>query len=633
LSPIVRSSRDCVPYVTHGARLRSQPSGERSGSMPKRLPIAAHIYLWSVIGAAAALLTYWLRAWTGPSTPDLRLAAVLAALGVAAQHFTVHVGPQRKIDAAIGVYVAALFLLGAPAAMLVVGASQLVGQGTLVLRRNPTTGMRRRSARSVLFNAGQFALATGLAGLVYYSQLPHTAPVTLQRQENLWAVPAAAATLYLANSLAVAGIVGLQRGQNLIQVWLTGRQSTAAEVAVLVLIGLAGVYASTGAPWLTPALALSALVVYLSLKRAAQVAEQARLLRESEARYRTLVEMAPDVIFSIAAEDGTLSTLSPSFGRSTGWTVEEWLGKPFAGLVHPDDASRAAAAFERALRGEALPPYEIRVLSKDGGHRVAEITTAPRVEDGTVTGVFGIARDVTDRQRLEDERVSLRASLARLQERERIAMDLHDGAIQSLYAVALGLGTQERTPDRRPDEARRAMRAARLQIDRVIQELRNYLYDLPLQNLGEHQLLEGLQTLAEELRVNALIRPELDVAVEPGAECRLDQETVRSVLQITREATSNVIRHAAASKVTIRLAQSDPHRLRLTIRDNGRGFDLAASCADSSGDDHTHGQGLRNMATRAEMLGGCLTVRSQPGHGTEIHLDVPLEHVAYEEVA
>ena len=597
--------------------------------MQKRLPLAAHIYLWSMVGVSLALLGYWLWAWNGPFYPHPGIMAAVGLLGIVAQHFPVRVGAHHKVDASIAVYLPALLLLGAPMGMALVGATHLVGQATLGLRRNPTTGTRLRSPRSVIFNTCQFVLAAGLGALVYYSFMPHLAPAPLDRRENLWALPAAAATMYLVNTLAVAGMVRLQRGQSLAQAWLSGRRETATEVVALIILGLVAVNAWTSASWLLPAVALPVLAAYLALKRAARVVEQASLLRESEERYRTLVEMAPDVIFSIAA-DGRLVSLSPAFERSTGWAAQEWLGKPLVDVVHPDDAPRATEAFQRALQGVTPPPFLIRVLGKGNEYRVAEITSRPRMEEGSVTGVFGIARDISERRRMEDERVSLRASLARLQERERIAMDLHDGAIQWLYAVALGLGAQERAVSQQPADTRKAMRAARLQIDRVTQELRNYLFDLPLQNLGEHGLQDGLQALAEELRVNALIRPELELAVEPGAERRLDGETLKNVLQITREATSNVIRHAGASKVTIRLAQQGQHRVQLTIRDNGRGFDSVATGAAggrvdvSAATSNSHGQGLRNMATRAEKMGGDLRVLSQPGQGTEVRLEVPL---------
>jgi PAS domain S-box-containing protein len=124
-------------------------------------------------------------------------------------------------------------------------------------------------------------------------------------------------------------------------------------------------------------------------------------LRESEKRYRNLVETAPDVIYSLA-EDGTIASLNPAFEAITGWPCSEWLGKPFMGLIHPGDLPLAVETFEQALKGTAPPPYELRVLSKSGEYLVGEFTSMPRVEKGKVVGEFGIVRNITDRKRAEE---------------------------------------------------------------------------------------------------------------------------------------------------------------------------------------------------------------------------------------
>jgi signal transduction histidine kinase len=107
--------------------------------------------------------------------------------------------------------------------------------------------------------------------------------------------------------------------------------------------------------------------------------------------------------------------------------------------------------------------------------------------------------------------------------------------------------------------------------------------------------------------------------LEDNTDRFLDPGRTHSILYIAREAMSNVIRHAGASKVMIRLARIE-EKLVLTIRDNGRGFNLAATDAENSGP--AEGQGLRNMAERAQLLGGRLLVVSSPGHGTEVSVEV-----------
>ncbi len=126
-------------------------------------------------------------------------------------------------------------------------------------------------------------------------------------------------------------------------------------------------------------------------------------LGESEERFRTLVEMAPDAIFSISATDGTFTSLSPAFDRLTGWSRSDWLGRSFSGIVDPDDLPFAFQQFEELLHGVAPPPFELRVRSQDGRQIVGEFRLAPKVDDGRVVELFGIARDVSDRWRAEED--------------------------------------------------------------------------------------------------------------------------------------------------------------------------------------------------------------------------------------
>ena len=125
-------------------------------------------------------------------------------------------------------------------------------------------------------------------------------------------------------------------------------------------------------------------------------------LHESGERYRSLVEAAPDVIYTVSAEDGSLTSLNPAFETLTGWLRAEWLGKPLVGIVHPDDLPVAVETLQKASRGETQPPYELRVLSKSGEYLVGEFTSTPHVKDGKVVGELGIAHDITERKRAEE---------------------------------------------------------------------------------------------------------------------------------------------------------------------------------------------------------------------------------------
>ena len=250
-----------------------------------------------------------------------------------------------------------------------------------------------------------------------------------------------------------------------------------------------------------------------------------------------------------------------------------------------------------------LPSIEVTI---NGPPRRSLLVSAFPVTDAIQESLGLLLKDMTTAR-----------ALALLEERERIAMDIHDGVIQSLYAVALSLSAHERLLDVEAEETRQALQRARMQISNIIQEIREVIFDLRQHRRQLPDLQTGLKSLATEPFGHTLIH--VDLELEDGTDRFLDPVRVNSILYIAREAMSNVIRHAGASRVMIRLARME-EKLVLTIRDNGRGFNPAATDAENSGP--AEGQGLRNMAERARLLGGRLLVVSSPGGGTEVCVEM-----------
>jgi PAS domain S-box-containing protein len=157
-------------------------------------------------------------------------------------------------------------------------------------------------------------------------------------------------------------------------------------------------------------------------------------VRQSEGRYRALIETAPDVVY-IISDQGEFTSLNPAFETITGWTCAEWLGKPFAPLLHPEDASLAVEMFQKVMRGDSPPPYELRILSKSGKYLVGEFTSTPYIKDGKVAGKLGIVRGITERKSAEK---ALRQGEMRLEKINRCLLELgpnFDSNINRLTAL------------------------------------------------------------------------------------------------------------------------------------------------------------------------------------------------------
>jgi PAS domain S-box-containing protein len=127
------------------------------------------------------------------------------------------------------------------------------------------------------------------------------------------------------------------------------------------------------------------------------------LVRQSEERYRSLFDNAKDAIFTIAA-DGTFTSLNPAVEAMAGISRADWIGQPFAPMVHPDDLPLAGEMFNRTLKGEKTPVHELRGNPSLSRPAIMEMTlAAQKDESGKIIGVLGIGRDITERKQAEEE--------------------------------------------------------------------------------------------------------------------------------------------------------------------------------------------------------------------------------------
>ncbi|MEE4194044.1 MAG: GAF domain-containing sensor histidine kinase [Anaerolineae bacterium] len=216
---------------------------------------------------------------------------------------------------------------------------------------------------------------------------------------------------------------------------------------------------------------------------------------------------------------------------------------------------------------------------------------------------------------LENQRlIESRQRLAVLEERERIGMDLHDGVIQSIYAVGLALEHIRLIMNDNPRKGREVLDQAIHDLNSTIRDIRLYILDLRPRKLHDEDLSSGILRLVNEFRVNALINVNFAGPKEGVPE--LTQPQATAMFHICQEALANVAKHAQATQVGVNVWKS-PERILMEIHDDGRGFKVNDAR-------FTLGHGLSNMQTRANNAGGEVEITSARGQGTTILAWVPI---------
>lgn len=206
------------------------------------------------------------------------------------------------------------------------------------------------------------------------------------------------------------------------------------------------------------------------------------------------------------------------------------------------------------------------------------------------------------------------ARLAVIEERTRIGMDLHDGIIQSIFAVGLTLESTRLALPGEATDADSLLAQAIEGLNDAIRDIRNFILDLRPQRFNG-DLGSGLARLVREFQANTMIPTHLHV---PSADvASLPIPIARAIFLTTQEALANIARHARASKVNVDiLLPPENNNISLIVADDGRGF-------DTSQQNNMVGHGLSNMRARAEMLSGTFAIYSTKGRGTKVILTLP----------
>ncbi len=210
--------------------------------------------------------------------------------------------------------------------------------------------------------------------------------------------------------------------------------------------------------------------------------------------------------------------------------------------------------------------------------------------------------------------------LAALEERQKLARELHDSVSQALYGIALGARTARKLMESREADPQRLNEP----LDYILSlaeaglaEMRALIFELRPESLAREGLAAALTKQADALRA----RHRLEVQVKLGEEPEAPLEVKEALYRITQEGMNNIVKHARAGRVTVSLTE-EGGGLHLTVEDDGQGFDPSQ--------DFVGHLGLRSMRERAERVGGSLAVRSAPGQGTTLTVFVPVKENNHE---
>lgn len=376
--------------------------------------------------------------------------------------------------------------------------------------------------------------------------------------------------------------------------------------------------------------------------------ENARLYEEAQARQRWLAA-------SVEIANAILSRTHPDEAlRLVVTRAREIVRADLTWVVMPEPGGDLRVAFADGARAEAIVGMAVPVDDSISGRvittgrpvaaqdprgdsgfaplidagNVGPSVFVPLASHGRAFGTLAAAHDpggrVFDDQAVEilgafAQQAALALEYARAQEdlerlavledRERIAKELHDGVIQALFAVGMGLqGTALMSGD---EALSNRVEGAVSELDRVIRDLRNYIFGLRPGVLADRQLDKALHALVEEFqsRSGVVTIVELDEAVASEL-----STMAGDVVQLTREALSNVGRHAGATTCRVTLLRRNGTAV-LEVDDDGAGFDPATV---------RRGEGLTNLEQRAAALGGKASIESAPAQGTTVRISLPL---------
>jgi PAS domain S-box-containing protein len=342
-----------------------------------------------------------------------------------------------------------------------------------------------------------------------------------------------------------------------------------------------------------------------SLERQIHVRQEAEnSLRESEQRYRSVMESAADPIVVYDME-GQVSYFNPAFQRIFGWTLDECLGQKMDRFVPPENWPETLMMINAIKEGKVLPATETRRLTKTGEIRNVSISGAAfRDHNQELAGSVVILRDITETKRLTNLLMDIGDNV-----RQTIGQDLHDDLCPHLIGIGGLASALKSTIEQTGGEgAALAERIVELIGDAAV-KARGLARGL----CPVHLVSFGLQSALAEIAENTSRRTKIRCTLVGDESLVVDNNTLATHLYyIVQEAVNNAVKHASATVIAISLAREDGY-IHLRISDNGRGMEEKQ---------RSTGIGMQIMQYRVLAIGAFLEITSSGENGTTVHVSM-----------
>jgi PAS domain S-box-containing protein len=344
--------------------------------------------------------------------------------------------------------------------------------------------------------------------------------------------------------------------------------------------------------------------------------------RECEERFRLAADAAP-VLMWMSGPDKRCTFFNQGWQSFTGRSMEQELGDGWVSGVHPDDLESCVALYSVSFDARAAFEMEYRLRRFDGSYRWIVDFGVPRFEsDGTFCGYVGSCVDITERKLSEESLRMLAGRLLRAQEEERarIARDLHDDFSQRLALLGISLGQLWKELP----ESEGKGRAKVLEMLQKTKELSSDIHSLSHQLHSSKLIHVGLGPALRGLCKEISEKYNIDIRF---TSCEIPTDIPKDValclFRVAQEALGNIVKHSNTKDAQVELS-ANADGVNLCISDAGKGFDLGLQNFEA-------GIGLAGMSERLRLVGGRLSVRSEPDRGTDIFAEVPLAVSAKEQ--